>query len=40
MSRFRTYLLIFSTVAVLATTAIVYAHGGRTDSQGGHHNRK
>lgn len=40
MTRFRTILVSFASIAVLATTALVFAHGGGLDSQGGHHNRK
>ena len=40
MRKRNTLSLIAVSVAVLAITAIVYAHGGGLDSQGGHHDRK
>ena len=40
MRRHRTLTLIAVSIVMLATTALVFAHGGGLDSQGGHHNRK
>ncbi len=40
MRRHRTFTAVLASIVVLTTTALVFAHGGGLDSQGGHHNRK
>ena len=40
MRRHRTLTAVLASIVVLTTTALVFAHGGGLDSQGGHHNRK
>ena len=36
----RTLTVILALIVVLTTIAVVFAHGGDLDSQGGHHDRK
>ena len=34
------HIMILALIVVLTATAVVFAHGGGLDSQGGHHDRK